>query len=81
MAIVLPFAHQRGLMFWADSICINQEDNDERSRRVRLMSTIYRLVELVAIWLGKAADESELAFDMMRDWEKRHNTYHKLGVN
>jgi hypothetical protein len=81
MDIVLPFVHQRELMFWVDSICINQEDIDERSRRVRFMNTIYRSVELVAIWLGQAADESELAFDMMRDWEKRYNTYHKLGVN
>jgi hypothetical protein len=37
------------------------------------MTTIYRMAEVVAIWLGKAADESDLAIDVMRDWELKHD--------
>ncbi|KAH8728600.1 heterokaryon incompatibility, partial [Phaeosphaeriaceae sp. PMI808] len=45
-----------GVIF-ADSICINQVNVHERGNQVRLMNTIYRSAEIIAIWLGKAADE------------------------
>jgi hypothetical protein len=59
------------MMFWADSICINQKDVHERSRQVRLMNTIYRSAEIVAIWLGPAEHESDLGFDIMKEWKAR----------
>ena len=68
---ISPFAMERRMMFWADSICINQADIDERSRQVRLMNLIYRSAEMVVIWLGMAAHESDLAFDMMKTWSAR----------
>jgi hypothetical protein len=68
---IRPFARERNMMFWADSICINQADVPERNRQVRLMNTIYRSAEIVAIWLGPAEHESDLAFDKMKDWKAR----------
>ena len=68
---ISPYVMERSMMFWADSICINQADIDERSRQVRLMNTIYRSAEIVAIWLGLAEDDSDLAFDMMMEWKPR----------
>jgi hypothetical protein len=68
---IFIFARQQSMMFWADSICINQADVSERSHQVRLMNTIYRSAEIVAIWLGTAADESDLAFNMMEEWKAR----------
>lgn len=65
------FVRERSMMFWADSICINQADVHERSRQVRLMNTIYRSAEMVAIWLGPAAYDSDLAFDKMKEWKVR----------
>jgi hypothetical protein len=59
------------MMFWADSICINQADVHERSSQVRLMNTIYRSAEMVAIWLGPAAQDRDLAFDKMKEWKVR----------
>jgi hypothetical protein len=65
------FARQKNLMFWADSLCINQADVHERSQQVRLMNTVYRSAEIVAIWLGIAADESDLAFEAMKEWKAK----------
>jgi hypothetical protein len=68
---IFIFARRQNMLFWADSICINQANVSERSHQVRLMNTIYRSAEVVAIWLGKAADESDLAFNMMMEWKAR----------
>jgi hypothetical protein len=68
---IFPFARERSMMFWADSICINQSDINERSSQVRLMNTIYRSAEIVAIWLGPKEHESDLAFDKMEEWKAR----------
>ncbi|KAH7391698.1 heterokaryon incompatibility protein-domain-containing protein [Pyrenochaeta sp. MPI-SDFR-AT-0127] len=38
--------------FWIDAICINQDDNAERSSQVRLMGELYRSARLVLGWLG-----------------------------
>lgn len=38
--------------FWIDSICINQEDNLEKSRQVGMMRNIYEEAENTLGWLG-----------------------------
>ena len=43
-------------VIWADGICINQLDLDERSSQVRMMDGIYRQGKAVQIWLGEAED-------------------------
>jgi hypothetical protein len=64
-------AREASLMFWADSICINQADIHERSRQVQLMGTIYRSAELVYVWLGLAENDSDFAFDEIKNWKSR----------
>ncbi|KAI2626064.1 HET-domain-containing protein [Hypomontagnella submonticulosa] len=44
---------------WADAICINQNDNDERGRQVGRMKDIYPKAEQVVIWLGEEREESD----------------------
>jgi len=39
---------------WADQICINQEDRDERSQQVQFMNMIYNNASTVLVWLGPA---------------------------
>jgi cell division protein FtsB len=39
-------------VFWADAICVNQEDSAERSSQVMLMSQIFGNATLVVAWLG-----------------------------
>ena len=39
-------------LFWADSICINQVDLNEKNSQVGLMGTIYSSASMVYAWLG-----------------------------
>lgn len=60
---------QTGRYLWVDQICINQQDRAERSSQVRYMTYIYEKAVAVCVWLGKAGDDSELAFDILRSWQ------------
>lgn len=51
---------EREVTFWIDAICINQENTDERTQQVALMTNIYQRARQVQIWLGSAADDSEM---------------------
>lgn len=37
---------------WVDSICINQDDEEEKGKQVQLMCEIYRRATSVLVWLG-----------------------------
>jgi hypothetical protein len=39
-------------ILWVDAICINQQDDTERSQQVGLMRRIYNQASKVVIWLG-----------------------------
>ena len=41
---------------WIDSICINQEDSQEKSEQICLMAEIYAGAENVLVWLGNEDD-------------------------
>lgn len=43
---------ERSRLIWADAICINQEDIEERGSQVNMMKDIYRLASSVVVWLG-----------------------------
>lgn len=51
------------LPLWIDQICINQEDNEEKSFQVMLMKDIYSSAHQVIVWLGPAADGSDKVMD------------------
>ncbi|KAI1427834.1 putative heterokaryon incompatibility protein [Xylaria sp. FL1777] len=44
---------------WIDSICINQNDEDEKSSQVQLMKNIYGSSYQTVIWLGYAPDAND----------------------
>ena len=48
---------------WADAICINQDDLDERYHQVQLMGRIYKQADRVLVWLGEPNADIEIAFD------------------
>ncbi|KFA55353.1 hypothetical protein S40293_05733 [Stachybotrys chartarum IBT 40293] len=52
---------------WIDAICINQNDGNEKSSQIPFMSSIYKYAHEVTIWLGPAADNSDLAMQEMRE--------------
>ncbi|KAI0881518.1 heterokaryon incompatibility protein-domain-containing protein [Annulohypoxylon maeteangense] len=50
---------------WADAICINQEDYDERAKQVLMMHDIYHLARKVVAFLGPEQDDSDAAFEVL----------------
>ena len=48
------------VVVWVDSVCINQNDVDERSSQVRIMREIYKSAAWVYVWLGVAASPLEV---------------------
>ncbi|CAI6092745.1 unnamed protein product [Clonostachys chloroleuca] len=53
---------------WIDAICINQNDDQERSRQIAAMSHIYRGASEVIAWIGESSRESRRAFEIIRAW-------------
>jgi hypothetical protein len=53
------------VLVWADALCIDQNNRDERTHQVQEMTRIYSSAKSVAIWLGPEADRSDLATDLL----------------
>ncbi|RDL40524.1 uncharacterized protein BP5553_00503 [Venustampulla echinocandica] len=49
------------ISLWIDAICINQDDNEEKSVQVTLMGEVYSNADRVRIWLGPSGENSGLA--------------------
>jgi hypothetical protein len=59
---------------WIDAICINQEDNDEKSRQVQMMSKIYYRAREVLVWLGPRKDYVGHCMRRMKEFEDMSDT-------
>ncbi|KAH9807357.1 Heterokaryon incompatibility protein 6, OR allele [Teratosphaeria destructans] len=58
---------EKGLKFWTDAICIDQANLEERNRMVARMQDIYKHSQDVVVWLGAAANDSDMAMDFIND--------------
>jgi hypothetical protein len=70
----------RPRMLWADAICIDQRNLEERKRQVGLMDYIYTRASTVLIWLGCGAAEVEKTFaeiNSYKDWLVKVSTKEK----
>ena len=56
------------LALWVDAVCINQNDNDEKSFQLPLMRTIYREADAVMIWLGQGSEPMTSKFQHDLKW-------------
>lgn len=58
---------QRAVALWADGICINQDDDEEKSRQVALMGRIYETSQctLICLGLGLATEDRQHASDVV----------------
>lgn len=54
-------------LLWVDAICINQRDNTEKEQQIQYMTTIYSQANCVVVWLGEAANDSDLACERIRN--------------
>lgn len=50
-----------GHLYWIDAICINQQDDSERSHQVNMMGSIYSEACFVLVWLGPGGQALEEA--------------------
>ena len=62
--------HHSDTYFWADAICINQEDLAERSSQILLMKSIYERAKWIAAWLGPSSPETIFAMEKIREWDE-----------
>lgn len=59
------------VLVWADALCIDQQNNIEKSNQIKLMTSIYASSKFVAIWLGPKADSSRSAIAFLKDLNGR----------
>src|SRR5215469_348770 len=52
-------------VLWVDAVCINQDDDTEKSHQVSLMGEIYRNAEDVVIFLGEERDDSAMVMQYL----------------
>ncbi|KAF8848522.1 HET-domain-containing protein, partial [Acephala macrosclerotiorum] len=51
---------------WADAICINQNDFEERNQQVRQMASVYTVAQHTVIWIGEGTAETNELFKTLR---------------
>ncbi|KAM5383828.1 hypothetical protein ACJZ2D_001817 [Fusarium nematophilum] len=68
MAAALRHLRQSTLprVVWAYAVCINQGDTSEKNHQVQKMGLIYSKASVVLSWLGIAADNSDLAIEILQ---------------
>ncbi|KAL8758832.1 MAG: hypothetical protein Q9199_001182 [Rusavskia elegans] len=68
-------------ILWADAICINQGDIDERSSQVSLMGEIYSHGIKLHVWIGTAEDIREDIRQQQEEHEDDRNLEHRAKLN
>lgn len=58
-------------LLWIDAICINQNDEKERSAQVNFMGEIYACAKRVVVWIGPSEGDSERAMRFFREIGRR----------
>ncbi|KAI8659127.1 HET domain-containing protein [Fusarium sp. Ph1] len=64
---------------WVDAVCINQQDFDERTRQVQLMSRVYKSAAVVLAWLGPG--DHSLAYSTINLLAKEMHDDTRGGLN
>lgn len=66
LARIRPRTGDKPRILWADVVCVNQQDVEERTVQVQLMHRIYSQCKGVLIWLGDGDRTSDLGMDVVR---------------
>ena len=76
---------QKVQYLWVDALCINQNDLQERSRQVILMSRIYKQAHRTFAWLGEEDQHTDEAISCLRkavdNCEKGYNEYRQSDAS
>ncbi|KAK4178959.1 heterokaryon incompatibility protein-domain-containing protein [Triangularia setosa] len=57
--------HASSTTLWVDSICINQDNEQEKLHQIPLMQDIFSLAQSTYVWLGDGNDQSDLAMEYL----------------
>jgi hypothetical protein len=68
----------RERVMWADALCINQDNDSERTEQVLMMREIYANASHVVIWLGKDTREDKVAFSMLNRFQEMFSKYGQI---
>jgi hypothetical protein len=71
---------KKDVTIWADAVCINQSDYQERSHQIQQMSSIYRSAARVIIWLGDSSETTDAAMDYIRYTIREGDSPHDARV-
>jgi hypothetical protein len=63
------------VLLWVDAVCINQQDDAERSSQIMLMPRIYHRCLRVLVWLGETDSDTRPAFDAVRWLAPQYDRY------
>jgi hypothetical protein len=61
------------LHLWIDALYINQEDLDERSQQVPMMTEIYQKAAVTLVWIGPSIPETKQACHCIQDVAKSYD--------
>ncbi|KAK0639930.1 heterokaryon incompatibility protein-domain-containing protein [Cercophora newfieldiana] len=69
----------KDIWLWIDSICINQDDLNERASQVSLMGKIYRheRARKTVVWLGEGTAETDIGMDFMHALVAERDAIHR----
>jgi hypothetical protein len=60
-------------LLWIDALCIDQENNEEKTKQVQLMEKIYRNAELTTVFLGRSPLPKERDQQIWLPWQFRYD--------
>ncbi len=66
---------------WVDAICIDQSNENERSRQVEIMQKIYTGAKCVIVWLGETSAQDSLAISSLQQLRNQVDTQKYLHLS
>jgi hypothetical protein len=66
--------HSIERVLWIDAVCIDQENQAEKEHQIQSMAKIYGQANRVVVWLGEAADDSDLVIEEIRSADIKNST-------
>ena len=63
--VVMRKRYGKAQFYWIDSLCVNQDDLNERKEQVLLMGKIFMRAQVTFVWLGETSKDSKLALQVM----------------
>jgi hypothetical protein len=65
------FRQPEARILWADAVCIDQSDDQEKGHQVNMMANVYDHASAVLVWLGEASTlAAEKAFRLIRKFNR-----------